>query len=267
MVTTENSQIAVDRRARISAKPAARRIIYGPNRKDNILQPLYNTNGFLFPYTPTIFDSATVNYEYYDPIHTNQPFAAFKSVAVKEIQVTGIFSTMNQQEALQNIANIHFLRVITKMYFGLGNDGSDDSKSGQDLRGTPPPILLFNAYGNALYNNIPVIVTSFNTEFPADVDYVPAILPEEVGGAIKKVFNNPGEFDIFKNPRGITNPLAGPEQIGTELIKKGNIIAWLPTRFVITVQMAVQNTPDRLRRQFNLNDFRTGRLIKKGGWI
>lgn len=221
-----------DRRARISAKPGARDLIYGPNNNNNILKPLWESGGLLFPYTPMINDSATVNYETYDPVHTNQPFAAFKSVAVKEITIIGTFTTMNQQEARQNLANIHFLRTVTKMYFGIKSK----------LRGTPPPILLFNAYGTAIFHNVPVIITNYNIELPIDVDYV----------------NIKSDAGLEINSR---------EENDEVSLTFGDITAWIPTRFNITLTMQVQNTPDRLRREFDLDAFRTGKLIKRGGWI
>ncbi len=233
-----------DRRARISAKPLARDKIYGSrNDTKNILRPLYESGGLLFPYTPTINDTATVNYEMYEPVHTNQPFAAFKSVAAKEITIIGTFTTMNKQEAVQNLANIHFLRTVTKMYFGFKST----------LRGTPPPILLFNALGTAMYHNVPVIVTTFNIELPADVDYVNI---RKKGVSRLTRLNAEEAFS-----RGsITADLPFFETTDP-------ITAWIPTRFIISVTMTVQNTPDRLRREFDLDAFRTGKLISRGGWV
>jgi len=250
-----------DRRARISAKPDAVPIIYGEKNPNNLLFPLYETGGLLFPYTPNINDSATVQYDYYDPIHTNQPFAAFKSVAAKEITVIGPFTAQNQEEARYCVAAIHFLRTVTKMFFGLGGLDQD----AVNLRGTPPPILLFNAYGTAIYHNVPVIITTYNVEFPQDTDYVQVLFDGNVGSE-RAIFNNPGQFDEFNNPRGInTSLLEGPRQIVQT--KTGEISAWVPTKFTVSITMTVQNTPDRLRRSFNLNDFRTGKLVKKGGWV
>ena len=38
--------------------------------------------------------------------------------------------------------------------------------------GTPPPILFLTAHGPMLFNRVPVVVTSFVSTFPADVDYL-----------------------------------------------------------------------------------------------
>lgn len=245
-----------DRRARLSAKPDARKLIYGDNLPENIMRPLWETGGMLWPYTPIISDLASVQYDSYDPVHTNQPYMAFKSVAAKEIMCTGQFTAMNQDEAEYCIASIHFLRTITKMYFGTGSENKDTSAAAISLRGTPPPVLLFNAHGTAMFHNVPVIVTSYSIEFPQDVDYV------EVKRNI---------IDIDKRtPRNIVGTIDTLNQdlsrAMVSRVSKG-ISAWVPTRFTITVNMTVQNSPNRLRRNFNLNDFRTGDLIKYGGWV
>ena len=241
-----------DRRARLSAKgnEAARKLIYGEKGPNNILNPLWETGGLLWPYTPIINDIISVQYDSYDPIHTNQPFLAFKSVGAKEIMCSGQFTAMNQQEAVYCLAAIHFLRTITKMFFGIG--GTD--KDAIAARGTPPPILLFNAHGTGMFHNVPVVVTSYSIEFPQDVDYV-ELEKNPNRGANRDIANI---IDEFVDPQ---------EEENVNFRNKEGITAWLPTRFNITVNMTVQNTPNRLRRNFNLNDFRTGKLIKKGGWI
>lgn len=243
-----------DRRARLSAKGTAeaRALVYGTNSPDNILQPLYTTGGLMWPYTPIVTDNASVQYDSYDPIHTNQPFMAFKSVAPKEIMCSGQFTAMNQEEAEYCLAAIHFLRTITKMYFGVGGSGSTEAIAAVAARGTPPPILLFNAHGTAMFHNVPVIVTSYSIELPQDVDYVELSTSQ----ARPTLFNIIGDVDdTFTIPDRVRNRTSE------------GISAWIPTRFNITVNMTVQNTPNRLRRNFNLNDFRTGGLIKKGGWV
>lgn len=248
-----------DRRARISAKPGAVERIYGVKDTNNLLNPLYETGGLLFPYTPNINDSATVQYDYYDPVHTNQPFAAFKSVAAKEITVIGAFTAQNQDEARYCIAAIHFLRTVTKMFFGVGGAGDLTSREAIDLRGTPPPILLFNAHGTAIYHNVPVIITTYNVEFPQDVDYVEVLFSNRVGSSDELI--NLNEFTASSNRQ------LEPGNNLTIRSIDGDISAWIPTKFTVSVTMTVQNTPDRLRRNFNLNDFRTGKLVKKGGWV
>ena len=60
------------------------------------------------------------------------------------------------------IAVLHFLRIVTKMHFGM-----NDKK-----RGTPPPVLKFSAYGDLMFSNVPVLVRSFAYDLGQDIDYV-----------------------------------------------------------------------------------------------
>lgn len=43
--------------------------------------------------------------------------------------------------------------------------------------------------------------------------------------------------------------------------------ARIPVICTINIQVVVQNTPKRLREEFNLEEFRTGQLLKNKGWI
>lgn len=227
-----------DRRARLSPKPDAYDLILGPSSSDNILNPIRSTNGLMWPYSPVISDDITVNYDTYDLVHSNQPILAYKNTGLKEIGVSGTFTAQNQQEAKYCLAAIHFLRSVTKMFFGATGENNATR-----LRGTPPPILLFNAYGTAMYHNLPVVVTQCSMELPNDVDYV-------------KV-----DYDA-----GVTTTDTTSEGTLITNINANQISGWVPTKFNIIARLAVQNSPKRLRR-FNLDDFRQGNLIKKGGWV
>lgn len=229
-----------DRRVRLSPKPAAFNKILGPKGSGNILDPLRATNGMMWPYTPNITDATTVNYEMYDIIHSNQPIAAFKNVAAKELQVVGTFTAQNNVEGLYCLAVIHFLRTVSKMFFGARKPNSFATES----RGTPPPILMFNGYGTAIYHNLPVILTNYSIELPQDVDYIQV---------------SPGESTV-------ETARADESAIVLSNFNKKGISAWVPSKFNIAMTLIVQNTPKRLKR-FDLDEFRKGGLIKEGGWI
>lgn len=176
----------------------------------NILEPLAATNGLVFPYTPTVTLSQSVDYSSYDPVHANQEIHTYTRTRAPMITLSGEFTVQNTAEAAYALAAIHFLRSVSKMSF-----------SQNSLQpGTPPPVLLLSGYGEYMFNDLPIIIQSFNMNLPADVDYV----------------------------------------------QVPNSNTFLPTRFTLDVQMTVQNTPNQLR-QFNLEAFRSGSLMKRGGWI
>lgn len=135
--------------------------IGGGATSPSILSPLAQTNGLVFPYTPIVDFSQQVDYSSYDPIHSNQELHAYQRTKAPSIAITGDFTAQNQYEASYCLAAFHFCRAVSKMAFGQSANA-----------GTPPPILLLSAYGEYMFQDVPVILTSFNVSLPKDVDYV-----------------------------------------------------------------------------------------------
>jgi hypothetical protein len=227
-----NDSDANGRRVRLRPKPAAVQQILGDSP---LLFILKETSGMVWPYQPMITYNQEVEYQSVEMVHTNQELYAYKRTPAVKLTIEGDWTVQNQKEGKYALACLHFLRTVTKMYFGQGPN-----------IGTPPPVLLFDAYGQYMFNRLPVIVTGFNPTMPKDVDYVPI----DVG--------NLTQWNIATLP-----PTRGPVSPSS---RDGYV--WLPSVFSITVNLTVQNTPSRLR-QFDLNSFRDGTLLKnpRGGWI
>lgn len=166
-----------------SYSPVAAQFSQGPETKDwrvtiahdmiyqdQIFEPLSNTGGMVFPYTPQILMSHTANYDEIATIHTNYPFYAYKNSQIDDIQITGKFTVADQEEAIYWLAMMHFLRTVTKMYFGQGPN-----------LGNPPPICTLNGYGDFVYNNVAVVVKNFTIQMSEDVDYIAAGLANTAG--------------------------------------------------------------------------------------
>lgn len=217
-----------DFRVRIRAQTGQDTKIYGAQGDTNILNPLYETNGLIFPYTPQIEWTQAVNYEPISLTHSNQDYYSYKNTPSTSLRITGEFTVTNYREGQYLLAAIHLLRTISKMYFGeqtwrspqqVASDPSNPS-----LSGLPPPIMLLSGYGNYMFNDLPVIVKDHGYSFPKDVDYINV---NTAGG-----------------------------------------MARLPVVMTISTTLIVQNTPKKLRTEFNLDEFRTGALMKnKTGWI
>jgi hypothetical protein len=131
--------------------------------KNDILAPLLGTQGVVFPYTPQLVVTHSANYIATPITHANFQQYTYSNSDIAAIQIAGDFSVQNSTEGQYLLAVIHFFRTVTKMYFG-----NDISAPG----GTPPPILFLSAYGTHLFDRVPVVVTSFISTFPSDVDYV-----------------------------------------------------------------------------------------------
>jgi hypothetical protein len=170
-----------DLRARLRAKDnfRANTLVYaGP------ASVLKETGGMVWPYTPTITYNQEVTYSDMSPVHSNQEILAYNRTPATKLAVQGSFSSQTTQEALYNLACIHFLRTVTKMSFGSSVDPQP---------GTPPPILIFEAHGAAMFRALPVVVTGFSVTLPPDPDYIGVNVP---GGGLTRI---PALFDISVN--------------------------------------------------------------------
>ena len=136
----------------------------------DVIAPLVNiTNSkMIFPFTPTIQLSHTANYSQITPTHTNYAFNAYQSSKIENITITGEFVVENEADAQYWIACLHFLRTMTKMFYG----------SGPNL-GNPPLVSRLNGYGPHVLNNIPVLITNFTIDLKSDVDYMPCTVAKK----------------------------------------------------------------------------------------
>jgi len=131
----------------------------------NILGPLVDDGGLVFPYTPTLQVGHQANYGTYDITHTIYQPQYYISTANPSISITANFTSNDLEEARHTAAAIQFLKTCTKSDFGEQNPTT---------AGTPPPILNLRVYAkNALHAQAtPVIVRSMNYTMPEDVNYV-----------------------------------------------------------------------------------------------
>lgn len=136
-------------------------------------RPLQRTKGIVFPYTPSVTVSNQAVYQTVAPTHSNYASYAYKNSTVGPIQVTGKFTAQNEYEASLILGVQHLLRALTKMRWG------SDSNAG-----APPPVCRLHAFGNAMLQNVPVVVQSWKLEYPDGVDYI------QVGQGIKDYGNS-----------------------------------------------------------------------------
>jgi hypothetical protein len=249
---SSNDSDANARRVRLRAKPAAVSTVYGTG----LINPLRATNGMVWPYQPTITYAQDVSYTNIDLVHTNQEMYAYTRTNAVKLTIDGQFSVQNQTEGVYAVACIHFLQTVTKMYFGQATNTTAPS-------GTPPPVLLFDAYGDYMFNQLPVIVTNFGVTFPNDVDYVP------IDTAYLSTTSGATAISTTLMFTSVVQSGGNNSYLDTQ---KGSV--WLPALFNISVSLTVQNTPSVLRTVFNLDQFRSGALMTQsqtgsiqGGWI
>ena len=119
--------------------------------------------GIMFPNQPNITYNQTVTYSQYNLVQTNYTFNAYGGTPSPILQLTAQFSQTTEEEHSYLQGVIHFLRSVTKMYYG-------QNESANPRAGTPPPVLRFSAFGSNMFFNLPVVVGSFSMAFDENVD-------------------------------------------------------------------------------------------------
>lgn len=220
-----------DQRARLQPKSGRSESlsILGPKVNTNILFPLYQTGGVLFPYTPAISAGAVTEYDNTPFIHSNYGYNAYVRSYPKPISITAEFTAQSNDEALYLLAVIHFFRAVTKSYFGVQNYAKS---------GTPPPTLLFNYLGEFQFNNVPVVVKYFDYTYDANIDYVP----------VDTVQNQ-----IYSGNIGVSLPAAN-----------SGGFTWVPTHMSVSLELETQYIPIKTRNEFDLDAFRSGKMVNTG---
>jgi hypothetical protein len=159
------------KRARLGPFPKAMGALLGDDScKKNMLTPLIQTKGILFPYTPNITFGAIANYQNMHMTHSNYAHWQFTNSAPTEISITAPFTAQSHAEGAYLVAVIQFLRSTTMMDFGL-------AAANRQTAGTPPPVLRFNYLGDYMFKNVPVVVTQFTYVLEDGIDYVNIEMP------------------------------------------------------------------------------------------
>lgn len=212
-----------------------------------IFAPLVTSGGLVFPFTPSIIIQHTANYNALTPAHTNYPFYNYQNSSVDAITIAGEFFVENNDDARYWIAAMHYLRTVTKMFYGSGS-GS--------LQGNPPPIVKLDGYGDYVFDRVPVVITNFMIDMPQDVDYIEAYL----GG------RDEGLREALSSAK---NTISDPEFEAANIKSSDTSVAssYVPTQSTITV--TVQPVYSRSKvEQFSLSKFVGGGYIKSGdGYI
>lgn len=198
-----------DTRVRLSLSPDSGPILY-KSLSNRLLEPLSDTNGVLFPYTPTISVSHTAQYTGMHPTHSNYVQHSYNASSVDAISIDGYFTANNADEARYVFAVLHFLRSAYKMFFGNDN-----------LRGTPPPVLRLSGYGPFNYHSVPVVLTNFTEIMSADRDYIEVPLASAPDAATKTM------IPTYMNMTMTLSPIYTKQQIsnfGLDSFARGDLI-------------------------------------------
>ena len=259
-----------DWRVRIALAPQAQYLYKVANTGD-ILNPLRFTDGVIFPYTPSIQTSYRANYEAYDLTHSNIRGLFYKNSSPMDINITGTFTAQDTSEANYLLAVIHFFRSCTKMFYG------------QDAQaGTPPPLVYLSGHGDYQFAEHPCVVTNFAYNLPADVDYIRARSATIDGTNLitrrDRQTNAPSTSPIYSAiarlqtifmPKGALpqNQSSQPyDTSGTSVTLGGEKPTYVPTQMEIQITMMPIQSRTQMSKQFSLDKFAQGDLLRGGFW-
>ncbi len=253
-----------DWRVRLSLAPQANYLYMAPDVDGQpgagILAPLRRTNGVIFPYTPRITTVYEATYNEYNLTHSNYRGFFYQGSKVGDIQIEATFTAQDTAEAEYMLAVIHFFRSITKMFYG------------QDAqRGTPPPLVYLRGLGEFQYNLHPCVVSQFNYNLPADVDYIRARSKNTIPpGLLQRRERASLPTNIFDSALGRLSAAGlpkGAQPAPPPVVSLGIVDAsYVPTKLDLQITLKPVQSREQVSRQFSLKQYANGDLLKGGFW-
>ena len=256
----QNQAQSSDWRVRLRLAPTSDYLYNAPDCGP-VLYPLRDSDGVIFPYTPSIDIGYKANYDSYDLIHSNYRGYFYKNSHIDQVQIRATFTAQDTTEANYLLAVIHFFRSVTKMFYG------------QDAqRGSPPPLTYLSGLGDYQFNEHPCVVTQFNYNLPAEVNYIRAqsVLANGTNllNARKRqtVLGNPLSYALQRlstvgmTKGGLDGPFAPSGSLGADNS------TYVPTKMEITLTLLPMQSRSQVSKQFSLQGFANGNLLKGGFW-
>ena len=257
-----------DWRVRLRLAPYATYLYKNPTGA-GIMEPLRNTDGVVFPYTPRIDMSYLAEYNPADLVHANYRGYFYKGSRVGEVTLTADFTAQDSAEADYLLATIHFFRSCTKMFYGQDDD-----------RGAPPPLVFLTGLGEFQFNEHPCVIQQFNYNLPSDVDYIRARGRQSTSAGATQGGNGllwrrqqtggPTNSYSLSNiwsrltganlPKGAINYPPAPPNLGL------NSPTYVPTKLQVILTLLPMPTRSQVTQQFSLDRYANGNLLKGGFW-
>ena len=234
--------------------------LYNDPQCGPVLWPLRNTDGVIFPYTPSIDTAYKAEYDAYNLTHSNYRGYFYKGSYVDAINVRATFTAQDTSEANYLLAVIHFFRSATKMFYG------------QDAqRGAPPPLVYLSGLGEFQFNEHPCVISQFNYNLPADVDYIRAQTASGNGTNLQiqrdrqTIAGNPLSYALQRLAtvglsKGAVDPRVAPPTLGLDNP------TYVPTKMEVSLTLFPMQSREQVSKQFSVKNFANGNLLKGGFW-
>ncbi len=128
---------------------------------------LFPVNGVTFDVTPDLQETRNATYEEVGITHHPGQILRYKTTGPRTWTVTAKLISRTPAEASKNLVSLNLIRSWVMPYFGSGT-----AETSKDALGAPPDILQLSAYGKQMIEPHPVVLESYNTTFPTDIDYI-----------------------------------------------------------------------------------------------
>lgn len=241
-----------------------------------ILSPLRATDGVIFPYMPTIATNYSADYSPYDLTHSNYRGYFYKGSRVGEVTLTADFTAQDSAEADYLLAVITFFKACTKMFYGQDK-----------YRGSPPPLVFLSGLGQYQFAENACAISNFAFNLPNDVDYIRArgkqtttggqmmwrrslsytqsgfdlsAIWARLTGSAQSVGIGFGSNNAQVLLNGAMNIPPSPPNLGL------NESTYVPTKMTITLTLLPMMSRQQVSKQFSLQKFANGNLLKGGYW-
>ena len=232
-----------DWRVRLSLAPGANYLYKVGTGAAGILNPLQETDGVIFPYTPAISVAYAANYTPFDPTHSNYKIYQYTNSSVDAFSITCDFTAQDTTEANYLLAVIHFFKSITKMFYGQDQNPKP---------GTPPPLCYLSGLGEFQFDNHPLAITGFTYSLPIDVDYIRALPQPATSGA--------GQAPSYSGQRLINNGVSTPPPKFSNGSSTGKP-TYVPTKMQISITAHPMVSRNNISNKFSLKEYATGQLL------
>jgi hypothetical protein len=261
-IQSNNNAATGDWRVRLQLANASDYLYNAPDCGP-LLWPLRDTDGVIFPYTPSIDTAYKANYTQYDLTHSNYRGYFYQNSYVDTVNIKATFTAQDTAEANYLLAVIHFFRSVTKMFYG------------QDAqRGSPPPLVFLSGLGDFQFNRHPCVVSQFNYNLPADVNYIRAQSTLSNGG---------NQLAARTRQTTLGNPIAStvqrlaslgqkifPGAVTAPFAPQGSLAAgnptYVPTKMEMNLSLLPIQSRSQVSQQFSVRGFANGNLLKGGFW-
>jgi hypothetical protein len=244
----------IDWRVKLSLAEGSEYLYNSPDA--GVLEPLFDQNGVVFPYTPAINVNYVANYEPASIVHNNYKVYQYSNSAVDAVTITCEFTAQDTKEARYLLAVIHFFRSMTKMFYGQDQ---------QPRAGTPPPLCYLRGMGTFQFKNHPLAITSFSYNLPNDVDYISTTGASTTGSLISR--NN--QSSSLRLPPNILPGGVAPPPTFTEGLTEGIYdftLTWVPTKIQMAITCVPMMSRNDVSNEFSLEGYAQGNLYSDRGF-